>query len=95
VNSHYLDGKSCIRTFEQIEKRFSKGLILRLLFREKSQLVVEKEIILEGIWKASIKFSDCGTFFVMIIPKDDKNETPEQIRLCLLYRNKGLHEIMN
>ena len=36
VHSHYLDGSSSVKSFQQIEKLYSRGLILRLLFREKS-----------------------------------------------------------
>ena len=55
-------------SFSQIEKEKQRGLILRLLRKEKSQLVTIREIIIEGIFNATIKFSDCGNCIAMVVP---------------------------
>ena len=70
-------------------------MILRLLYRESSQLALLKELVLEGIWHAFIKFSDCGTMFTLVVPNDDRNEVPEQVRLIRLNQNSTVHDVLN
>lgn len=68
VNTSYMDGTTSKSSFREIEHKYMQGLVLRLLKRERSQLVLLKEIVLEGIWSAYMKFSECGTQFALIIP---------------------------
>ena len=70
VNTNFMDGTTAKSNFREIEKRYMNGLVLRLLKRERSQLVQVREIVLEGIWSAYMKFSECGTHFALIIPYD-------------------------
>jgi hypothetical protein len=94
VNSHYLNGESDIKTFQQLEQKYSKGLVLRLLFREKSQLIVIKEIVLSNIWVAHIKFSDCGQYFTLIIPSSPKHSLADQIRYVKLGEHDTIHDVL-
>jgi hypothetical protein len=94
VNSHFLNGESQIKTFQQIEEEYSKGLILRLLFREKSQLILVKEVVLNGIQEAHIKFSDCGQYFTVIIPSSPKHQAEDQIWYLQMCEKSSIHDIL-
>ena len=61
VNTTFLDGRTSTSIFSKLYYKYKRGLILRMLRRDKSQLVQEREVILEGIFNAHMKFSKCGT----------------------------------
>jgi hypothetical protein len=70
VTTSYLDGTAFKSSFRDIERKYKKGLALRLIKREKSQLIKVRELVLDGIWSAFMKFSECGNHFALIIPYD-------------------------
>jgi len=88
VNTTHIDGRTSTSLYSKIYFKYKRGLILRLLRREKSQLIQEREVILDGIFKAHMKFSQCGTQFALVVPQDSKNKVPEQIRICKMVKNE-------
>ena len=84
VKTHNLDGTSSLNTFQEIEHKYSQGLILRLLLREKSQLIVVKDVIIDGVWNAKIRFSDCSNYFCMVIPRMARPQSRSGCAECTL-----------
>lgn len=80
VQTSYMDGTTSKSSFREIEHKYTQGLVLRLIKRERSQLMLLKEIVLDGVWSAYMKFSECGTHFALIIPYHANNKVNEQIR---------------
>jgi hypothetical protein len=67
--THFLNGKSEESSFKQIYKEYSEGLILKLLHRDETCIHLEDDLILKGVNEAQVKFSECGTYFCIFIPK--------------------------
>lgn len=68
VNTTFTDGRTANSQFSKLYFKYKRGLILRLLRRDKSQLIQEREVILDGIFQAHMKFSECGTQFALVVP---------------------------
>jgi hypothetical protein len=68
VNTTFIDGMTSTSMFSKLYFKYKRGLILRMLRREKSQLIQEREVILDGIFVAHMKFSECGTYFALVVP---------------------------
>ena len=73
VNTHFLNGESEESSFSEIYHDYREGLILKLLHRDDSCIHLEDDLILKGVREALIKFSECGTYFCIFIPKSLSN----------------------
>ena len=68
VNANMQDGSQHVSSFNKIYGKYKKGLVLRLLQRQGQQLFQIREHVLNGIWHAFLKISNCGTLLSIFIP---------------------------